>query len=396
MLLRSSQWCSLRCSDCSSPGVRRVGRHSRSETTITTRLRPRLTVAAGIGVGVGYVLGGVLGRMLTGGMGKATRSLRDVPAPELLSGMLLGSLSFLIGVVVCIPLFVFVHESFDYLIAAALAWVLGTLGLRLGMSKGRQLADALGVTRRLIRQDVADGGDLVDTSALMDRSFLVMGRLGLFGPELLIPEPVADELATLADGPDPVASRRARRGFEAVEELRNLGVKVTFVQSDVPGADSIEEKVAILADRLNARVVTCSAELSRRREEAGGRVLDLRRLANDLSPDHVPGEHLKIDLVRAGRQPAQAIGFLPAGDMVVVNDAEELVGKSDVEIVVLSTRPTNQGLLVFRHASRTTHDRTTTSGLRGPRTRSRPTAARNGLRTAHAFRQGHRPGSRRP
>ena len=56
---------------------------------------------------------------------------------------------------------------------------------------------------------------------------------------------------------------------------------------------------------------------------------------------------MKVDLIRAGRQPAQAIGFLAGGDMVVVNDAEDLVGKSDVEIVVLSTRPTNQGLLVF-------------------------------------------------
>ena len=217
------------------------------------------------------------------------------------------------------------------------------------MAKGRQLADALGVTRRLepTRQDVAGGGDLVDTSAVMDRSFLVMGRLGLFGPELLIPEPVADEIATFAEGPDPVASRRARRGLEAIDELRNLGVKVTFVQGDVPAAASIEEKVSVLADRLNARVVTCSAEMTRRREEARHRVLDLRRLANDLSPDHIPGEHLRIDLVRAGRQPQQAIGFLPDGDMVVVNDAEELVGHSDVEIVVLSTRPTNQGLLVF-------------------------------------------------
>jgi uncharacterized protein YacL len=181
----------------------------------------------------------------------------------------------------------------------------------------------------------------------MDRSFLVMGRLGLLGPELLIPEPVADELATLAEGPDPVSSRRARRGLEAVDELRNHGVKVTFVQGDVPGGATIEEKVALLAERLNARVITCSAELSRRLEEAGGRALDLRRLANDLSPDHVPGEHLKVDLIRAGRQPAQAVGFLADGDMVVVNDAEELVGQSEVEIVVLSTRPTNQGLLVF-------------------------------------------------
>jgi uncharacterized protein YacL len=307
------------------------------------------SAGAAIGVLVGYVVGGVFGRLTDGGVRRATRSLRDVPAPELLAGMLLASISCLIGVVVCIPLFVFVREDFDFLIAAAVAWVLGALGLRLGMSKGRQLADALGVTRRLvpIRQDIAEGGDLLDTSAVMDRSFLVMGRLGLLGPELLIPEPVADELATLAEGPDPVASRRARRGLEAIDELKSLGAKVTFVQGDVPGADSIEEKVAVLADRLDARVVTCSAELARRREEAGARVLDLRRLASDLSPDHVPGEHLKVDLVRPGRQPQQAVGFLPAGDMVVVNDAEELVGQTDVEIVVLSTRPTNQGLLVF-------------------------------------------------
>jgi uncharacterized protein YacL len=307
------------------------------------------SAGAAIGVLVGYVVGGVFGRLTDGGVRRATRSLRDVPAPELLAGMLLASISCLIGVVACIPLFVFVREDFDFLIAAAVAWVLGALGLRLGMSKGRQLADALGVTRRLvpIRQDLAEGGDLVDTSAVMDRSFLVMGRLGLLGPELLIPEPVADELATLAEGPDPVTSRRARRGLEAIDELKSLGAKVTFVQGDVPGADSIEEKVAVLADRLDARVVTCSAELARRREEAGGRVLDLRRLASDLSPDHVPGEHLKVDLVRPGRQPQQAVGFLPAGDMVVVNDAGELVGQTDVEIVVLSTRPTNQGLLVF-------------------------------------------------
>src|ERR1017187_3620253 len=106
----------------------------------------RLAAGIGIGVGAGYVLGGVIGRLITGGMGKATRSLRDVPAPELLAGMLLGSISFLVGVVLCIPLFVYVKQDFDFLVTAAVAWVCGTLGLRLGMSKGRQLADALGVT----------------------------------------------------------------------------------------------------------------------------------------------------------------------------------------------------------------------------------------------------------
>ena len=69
-------------------------------------------------------------------MGEATRSLRDVPAPELLAGMLLGSIGFLVGVVVCIPLFVFVKEDFDFLIAAAVAWVLGALGVKLGHGQG--------------------------------------------------------------------------------------------------------------------------------------------------------------------------------------------------------------------------------------------------------------------
>lgn len=314
-------------------------------------------VASGLGTCVGYVVGGVLGRLMNGGMGRATRSLRDVPAPELLAGMLLGCVSFLVGAVVCIPLFVFVNQDFDFLIAAAVAWALGAAGFRLGMAKGRQLADSLGVTRRLesMHQNLAPGGDLVDTSAVMDRSFLVMGRLGLFANELLIPEPVADELATLASGPDPVASRRARRGLEAVEELKSRGVKVTFVQGDLPAAATIEDKMVLLADRLDARVVTCSAELARRREEVGARVLDLRKLANELSPDHVPGEHLRVDLIRAGRQPQQAIGFLPAGDMVVVNDAEDLVGRNDVEVVVLSTRPTNQGLLVFARIAEEAH-----------------------------------------
>ena len=198
MLLRSSKWFLSRSSGCSSPYAARSSA-SRSETTIRI---PRLSVwpPAGIGVGVGYVLGGVLGRLMTGGMGRATRSLRDVPAPELLAGMLLGSISFLVGVVVCIPLFVFVKQDFDFLIAAAVAWVLGTLGLRLGMTKGRQLADA---ARRdeASRPDAPGSRRRAATWWTPPRSWT--GRFSSWGdsacsvPSYLIPEPVADEIATL-------------------------------------------------------------------------------------------------------------------------------------------------------------------------------------------------------
>jgi len=78
-------------------------------------------------------------------------------------------------------------------------------------------------------------------------------------------------------------------------------------------------------------------------------VVDLHRLAAELTPDHPPGERLVIDLVKEGRQPRQAVGYLPEGDMVVVNDASHLVGRHAVEVVVSSARQTSQGLLVFAH-----------------------------------------------
>jgi uncharacterized protein YacL len=70
---------------------------------------------------------------------------------------------------------------------------------------------------------------------------------------------------------------------------------------------------------------------------------------SELAPDHPPGEKLTIDLVKAGRQPRQAVGYLPEGDMVVVNDASHLVGRDRVDVIVASARQTSQGYLVFAH-----------------------------------------------
>jgi uncharacterized protein YacL len=231
--------------------------------------------------------------------------------------------------------------------------VVGYLGLRVGMSKGRQLSDAARLSRRLSIGDADDtkqGAVMVDTSAVMDRAFLVLGRAGLLGNEILVPEPVADELATLAEAPDPVASRRARRGLEALEAIREAGVTVTVVAGDVPSASMTEEKVLALADRMGCRIVTSSADVARQQAAINVPILDIRALLVDLAPDHIPGERLRVDLVRAGKQPRQAVGYLPDGDMVVVNDAAHRIGEDGVEISVLSTRATTQGLIVFGQA----------------------------------------------
>lgn len=314
-------------------------------------------LGAVIGVLLGYVIGGALGRLTDRGVRQADRSLVDVPAPELLAGMFLGGMGILVGIALCIPLFVFVRHLYDYPIAAAVAWVLGSFGWKLGAANGRRLAQAARMTRKLDPyQEAPEGSVLVDTSAVMDRAFLVLGRAGLLGREVLIPEPVADELTTLAEGPEPVASRRARRALEAIDSLRDVGITVTIVPGDVVEASMTEEKVLQLAKRLGVRLYTCSAEVARQQSKVDVPVIDLRALVTDLSPDHVPGERLSVDLVKQGRQGNQAVGYLPDGDMVVVNDADHLVGSDGVEVIVLSTRPTSQGLLVFARLARREED----------------------------------------
>ncbi|MHB1987264.1 MAG: PIN domain-containing protein [Acidimicrobiales bacterium] len=306
------------------------------------------SLGAGIGVLVGYVAGGIGGRFVDRGVRHAERSLVDVPAPELLAGALLGGLGFLVGLVVCIPLFVFFRRDFDYPIAAGVGWVVGALGVKLGTANGRRLAAAARLTRQLAPdQQAPPGSVLVDTSAVMDRAFLVLGRSGLLGREILVPQPVADEIATLSQGPDPVSSRRARRGLEAIAALGEAGVSVTVVDGEYPEATMTEEKVLQLASRLGVRLFTCSSEVARHRASIDVPIVDLRSLVAELSPDHIPGEHLAVDLVKPGRQGRQAVGYLPDGDMVVVNEAEHLIGTDGVPVVVLSTRPTAQGILVF-------------------------------------------------
>jgi uncharacterized protein YacL len=310
-------------------------------------------LGATVGVLVGYVLGGGVGRLVDRLTQRASRHWRDVPASEILAGALLGGLGFLVGAVACVPLFVFVKQDFDYPVAASLAWVVAYVGVKIGMTKGRQLSEAARISRRLTVTDEATqpGAVLVDTSAVMDRAFLVLGKAGLLGPAILVPEPVVDELRTLADGPELVTSRRARRGLEALEAVREAGVTVTIVTGDVPGASMTEEKVLTIADRLQARIITCSADLVRQQTLIGIPIVDLRSVLADLAPDHVPGERLHVDLVRPGKQARQALAFLPDGDMVVVNDAAHRIGEDDVEVSVLSTRPTSQGLIVFAHLS---------------------------------------------
>jgi len=313
----------------------------------------RNSTAPVVGITLGalasYLLGGIIGRLIDRGLRGAVVQLRATPASAVFAGSVVGTTGLLLGLVAGLPVVALVHSSIDYPLVAAFAWVLCAAGVRIGVAKGQEIVRAAGMTHLLDRPAEPPPGTalLVDASAVMDRYLMVLGRSGLLAGGIVLPRFVADEVRALSHSPDPVTSRRAHRGLEAIEALQAGGVSVWLDEDEVPEFEDSGDRVLALAHRLHVRLGTCSAALAQRAEAAEVDVVDLRRLTTELSPDHPSGEHLVIDLVKEGRQPRQAVGYLPDGDMVVVNDASHLVGQGDIEVVVDSARQTSQGLLVF-------------------------------------------------
>ncbi len=310
---------------------------------------PGPLIATVLGALVGYVLGGILGRLVERNQGRAVDRFSRIPPGEFFAGTLTGIAGLLLAAALCLPLLAFVRGEVVYPVAAAVAWVFAWVAFRIGAAKGRQVVAAAGLSRILAPPTEPPPGFalMVDTSAVMDRSLLVLGRAGLLVGGLVVPRFVVDQLQTMAAGPDPVSARRARRGLESMEVLREHGVTVHLAEQEIPEVDDLNERLLEMARRLGLRLATCSSQLfesARRRDLA---VIDLRRIGENLSPDFAPGEQLVVDLVKEGNQTRQAVGYLPDGDMVVVNDAAHLIGREDVVVDVLSTRKTSQGLLVF-------------------------------------------------
>jgi uncharacterized protein YacL len=305
------------------------------------------------GAAISYVLGGVAGRLLDKGLQKAVFLLRNTPPGEIFASSIISTSGMLLGMVIGLPLLVIFRSGVTVLVTAGLVWVLASLGWRIGAVKGRQILEAAGLSRIVSppSHSLQSQSLLVDSSAVMDRLLLILGRSGLLPGGLVVPQFVVDHLRSVAETPDPVSSRRAHRGLEAIEALREMNVPVHIGPDEVPEVDDLDGKLLTVARRTGLRVGTCSTNVMEQAARWDLIAVDLREVASGLAPDHLPGEVLVIELIKEGRQPRQAVGYLDDGDMVVVSDAIHLIDTGPVEVTVLSTRPTSQGIMVFAKPS---------------------------------------------
>jgi len=160
-----------------------------------------------------------------------------------------------------------------------------------------------------------------------------------------VPRFVLRELQRLADGADPLRRNRGKRGFEILKRLQDLR-SVEIVEADVVGVSDVDAKLVELARQRGAHVVTTDYNLNRVAELSGVSVLNVNDLANALKPVVLPGESLRVQVLREGKEPGQGVGFLEDGTMVVVEQGRRLLGQ-EVPVVVTSALQTSAGRMVF-------------------------------------------------
>jgi len=187
---------------------------------------------------------------------------------------------------------------------------------------------------------------LLDTSILIDGRVLDMARAGAIQAPIILPQCVLDELQALSDSSNKTKRTKGRRGLEIVSKLqREPRLDVTIDDTETPG-NSVDQKLLALCAEMPAMLVTTDSGLDRVAGIQGLSTLNLNNLAQSLRPTITPGQILEVDLVRAGEQPTQGVGYLDDGAMVIAENGVNQIGQR-VQVRVTSALQTNAGRLIF-------------------------------------------------
>ena len=302
-----------------------------------------------LGSGIGYVIGGVLGRR-TARSAETTRiRLRTVSADTLVAGALGMVVGVLLGAGIAWPVFFLPQAYLAFPLFGFVVVVLGYFGFVVGASKRDGVLALFGERAGIAPRPVPAAAlpRVLDTSIAIDGRIVDVVRAGFLHGQLLVPTPVLAELQGLADAGDDLRRSRGRRGLEVLEVLqREPGVDVESLDLDVPGVAEVDAKLVRICLDRGAALLTLDTNLAKAASLAGVAVLNLHALALALRPPVAAGDDVPVLLMKPGKEPGQAVGYLDDGSMVVVERSRDKVG-TETLVRVTSVLTTANGRLVF-------------------------------------------------
>jgi uncharacterized protein YacL len=188
---------------------------------------------------------------------------------------------------------------------------------------------------------------ILDTSVIIDGRIADIAETGFLDGLIVIPQFVLRELQLVADSADSLKRNRGRRGLDILQRLqKTASVQIQIVEDDFPSVREVDMKLIELAKVYDGKILTNDFNLNKVAQLQGVAVLNINELANSLKPIVLPGEIMRVFILKEGKEFNQGVAYLDDGTMVVVDNARKMIGKT-IDISVTSVLQTTAGKMIF-------------------------------------------------
>jgi uncharacterized protein YacL len=290
-------------------------------------------------------VGVLLGAVAALGVITLEMQVRSVPGHQMV-GALVGGVTGLLGARLVWGALDGLDIVGAHFVHLLLVVFLGYMGIAVGGAKGEwfepaRIIAAFKDSSRLHQYKI------LDTSVIIDGRIADICETGFLEGTLVAPQFVLRELQQVADSSDSLKRNRGRRGLDILQKIQKMnGVNVQIVETDFPEIREVDLKLIELARRMTGKIVTNDFNLNKVAQLRGVHVLNINELANSLKPVVLPGEIMRVFMLKEGKEAGQGVGYLDDGTMVVVDQGKRALGKT-IDVTVTSVLQTTAGKMIF-------------------------------------------------
>jgi uncharacterized protein YacL len=289
----------------------------------------------------GIICGMILGVITT----YADRILQKVNFGTIVGGIIGLGAGLAFAVLFLVPIRLLLRE--DVLaVSFVLKGIFGYGGLLIGLSRGKNIT-VQGIFRLLQGNGFEENLKILDTSVIIDGRIADVCEAGFIEGTFIVPQFILQELQYIADSQDSTKRARGRRGLDVLHKIQKMSnINVRIIDEDFPKIKEVDSKLVALGKLMNAKIITNDFNLNKVAQLQGVSVLNINELANSLKPVVLPGETMRVFVLKEGKEYNQGVAYLDDGTMVVVENGRKIIGKN-AEVMVTSVLQTTAGRMIF-------------------------------------------------
>ncbi len=277
-----------------------------------------------------------------------------------LINLLFGGIGLTIGLVIAYLIYQPIYELqilvISQIVPLFAMGLLGYLGFQVGFKRRDELLNIMTMARKDKDQKLAEEDQenqhrskpkILDTSVIIDGRIADICQTHFIEGTIIIPQFVLQELQHIADSSDALKRNRGRRGLDILNRLqKDVTEKIEMYEGDFEDTQEVDSKLVKLAKLVDGIVVTNDFNLNKVCEFQNVQVLNINDLANAVKPVVLPGELLKVQVIKDGKEHDQGVAYLDDGTMIVVEEGRNFIGEA-IDVIITSVLQTSAGRMIF-------------------------------------------------